>query len=231
MVNIAINRSNPICLVGGGRLEPGDLELACNLTDAIVAVDGGAARVLETGRVPDAVIGDFDSLCDDMRAQLDPATLHKIDEQDSTDFEKALMRVAAPLIVAVGFTGARIDHELAVLHALLAFQHVPCVLLAEREVIMLCPPRLELAMTAGETVSLFPLVAVQGRSVGLEWPIKGLQFAPGRKIGTSNRATGGQMVLEAEGPGLLALLPRGRLGDVIKAMLDRAPGPGRWPSL
>lgn len=229
MVNIAINRSNPICLVGGGRLGSADLELACGLTEGIVAADGGAAHVLASGRVPDAVIGDFDSLSEDLRARLDPATLHRIDEQDSTDFEKALMRIAAPLVVAVGFTGARIDHELAVLHGLLAFRHLPCVLLAEREVIFLCPPRLELNMTQGEVVSLFPLTEVEGRSQGLVWPIEGLRFAPGRKIGASNRASGGPMVLEADQPGLLALLPRDRLADVIRAMLNPAPAPGRWP--
>lgn len=231
MVNIAINSSNPICLVGGGRLEPGDLELAFTLTDGIVAADGGAAHVLAAGRVPDAVIGDFDSLSDTERARLNPESLHWIDEQDSTDFEKALTRISAPLVVAVGFTGARIDHELAVLHALLAFRHVPCILLAEREVILLCPPRLELEMAADEVVSLFPLVEVQGRSQGLVWSIDELTFAPGRKIGTSNRSSGGPMVLEVDAPGLLALLPRHRLADVMRAMLDRAPGPGRWPAL
>lgn len=209
---------------------PRDIEAATALAREVVAADGGARPALDSGQVPAAVIGDFDSLDAATRARLDPNTLFQVDEQDSTDFEKALLRIDAPLVLAVGFTGARIDHQLAVLHALLRRDHVPCVLLAEHEVILHCPPRLDLEMAAGETVSLFPLQPVEGRSRGLHWPIDGLAMAPGRQIGTSNRASGGRMELEMSGPGMILLLPRTKLGAVTQALLHPAQGPGQWPS-
>jgi len=216
--------------VGGGSASPQDLHAAVALAPGIAAADGGARLVLEAGFVPRAVIGDFDSLDAATRARLDPDTLFEVGEQDSTDFEKALTRIDAPLVLAVGFTGARVDHELAVLHALLRFAHRPCVLLAEHEVILHCPPRLELEMAAGETVSLFPLQAVSGRSSGLRWPIDGLAMAPGRQIGTSNRARGGRVILEMDGPGMILLVPRARLAAVTQALLHPGPAPGRWPA-
>ncbi len=222
--------TRPVTLVGGGAADKSDLTEALVLAPEVVAADGGAALVLAAGHVPRAVIGDFDSLDGDTRGRLDPASLHQVDEQDSTDFEKALMRLDVPLILAVGFTGARVDHELAALHALVRFAHLPCVLLAEREVILHCPPRLELDLTAEDVVSLFPLCPVSGTSTGLEWPIDGLAMAPGRQIGTSNRAAGGGMALEMDGPGMILLLPRARLGAVTQALLHPGPGPARWPA-
>lgn len=227
---MVINASNPICFVGGGAVYDGDLALAQTLTDGFVAADGGAIKLLETGRKPLAVFGDLDSLSPELQRRIAPDTLFRITEQDSTDFEKCLTRVSAPAIIAVGFTGARIDHELAALHVLLRFPHRFCLLLAEREVIFLCPPRFRLMMSAGETVSLFPLTPVQGHSTGLNWPIDGLNMAPGHRVGTSNHATGGEMVLDMDAAGMLVLLARDRVADVMRAMLDSPPEHGRWPA-
>ena len=230
MIRPVFSSSGPVTLVGGGAASRDDLETALALARPVVAADGGAALALAAGQVPKAVIGDFDSLDAATRARLESGTLHHVAEQESTDFEKALMRIDAPLVLAVGFTGARIDHELAVLHGLLRFAHQPCILLAEREVILHCPPRLELDLEPGETVSLFPLQPAQGKSIGLRWPIDGLAMAPGARIGTSNRANGGRMVLEMGGPGMILLLPRARLGAVTRALLRPGQAHARWPA-
>ena len=52
----------PVTLVGGGAIDPGDLDLALSRAPALVAADSGAAPVLAAGHVPDAVFGDFDSI-------------------------------------------------------------------------------------------------------------------------------------------------------------------------
>lgn len=230
MILPVFSSTGPATLVGGGAASRADLDAATRLAPEVVAADGGAAMVLEAGHVPRAVIGDFDSLDPATRARLDPSLLHHVEEQDSTDFEKALVRMDVPLVLGVGFTGPRIDHQLAVLHALVRFAHMPCILLAEHEVILHCPPRLELEMAAEETVSLFPLQPVEGASTGLHWPIDGLAMAPGRQIGTSNRARGGPMVLEMSGTGMIVLLPRTRLGALTQALLHPGQARGRWPA-
>ena len=60
----------------------------------------------------------MDSISDGRRAGLQ-GVLHRIAEQETTDFDKVLRSVAAPLAIAVGFSGGRLDHELAVLNCLL----------------------------------------------------------------------------------------------------------------
>jgi len=223
MIEQIVSTCEPITLVGAGRVYPGDLEAAFDLAPRLIAVDGGAATLLDQGRAPEAVIGDFDSLSNAVRGQIPRDRLHHVSEQDSTDFEKALMRIKAPLVLGVGFTGARIDHELAGLHALLRFAETRCVLLSEEEVIFHCPAHIELDLAANTRVSLFPLTPVAGQSTGLEWPIDGLTFAPGGRIGTSNRATGGRVEITTTGSGLLMLLPRETLGQVTQALLAPSP--------
>ena len=73
-----------------------------------------------------------------------------------------------------------------------------------------------------------PLGPVQGRSIGLEWPIDGLNFAPGGRIGTSNRATG-PVALEMAGPEMLLILPRSLVAPLVAQLLrpEHAPWPAR----
>ncbi|NSY38375.1 thiamine diphosphokinase [Leisingera sp. ANG59] len=212
-----VNVSEPITLVGGGEVVPGALAEALALAPVLVAADGGAAAALAAGHVPRAVIGDFDSLSDAVRAQLPPESLHPVAEQDSTDFDKALRLIAAPAVLAVGFLGARVDHQLAAFSTLVQGHETPCVLVGETEVAFHLTRAVDLPARAGEVVSLFPMQEVTGRSEGLEWPIDGLRMSPMGRIGTSNRATG-PVRLVPEGPGLLAIVPRRLLADVLSGI-------------
>lgn len=225
MIDQIVQTSQLAMLVGGGPVALRDLRALCARAGAVVGVDGGANRLAAAGIVPDAVLGDLDSLDESTRAALPSGRLHRIAEQDTTDFEKALMRVSAPVILGLGFLGARRDHELANYNALLRFAHRRCVLVGRDEVVMLAPPALRLDCAAGTRVSLVPLVPVTGQSRGLEWPIDGIAFAPGGRMGTSNRATGA-VDLRMDGPGMLLILPRSELGRLQRALLAQ---PGEWP--
>jgi thiamine pyrophosphokinase len=79
-----------------------------------------------------------------------------------------------------------------------------------------------LSLAPGEPFSLFPMAEVTGRSVGLEWPIAGLDFSPAGQIGTSNRVVDRRVVLQFDGPGMLVILPRRRLDAAIKALVPSA---------
>lgn len=208
-----------VTLVGGARVRERDLDACLGLAPRIVAADSGAGHVLASGRVPDAVIGDMDSLAPRDVRRLAPETLHRVAEQDSTDFEKCLTRIDAPIVFAVGFTGRRIDHTLAVFNTLTRHADRPCLVIAKHEVIALAPPRITLDMVAGTRVSLFPMTQVRGGSDGLRWPIDGLALSPGGTVGTSNRATG-KVRLSVDAPGLLVLLPRREFAALAAALAD-----------
>ncbi|NRB02495.1 MAG: thiamine diphosphokinase [Rhodobacteraceae bacterium] len=224
-----VSSEAPIALIGGGTLWTNDLEEALALSSHLVAADGGVSKAVTAGHVPDAVIGDFDSLPADARARVPADRFHHIAEQDSTDFDKALRSECAPVVIAVGFTGARVDHQLACLHILAARAAQPCILLGELEVICLLPRHLHLPTTAGETVSLFPLAQVQGVSQGLEWPIDGLVFDPLRQIGTSNRATG-PVEITMQAPHMIGFFPRRHLSALTRALAGLS-ADARWPAL
>ena len=208
----------PVTLVGGGALDREALNLARALGPRIIAADGAANRLAELGLSPEAAIGDMDSIRDHGR---DAAReLIGIDEQHTTDFEKCLYSTEAPLYLAVGFTGERLDHTLAALHVLLARPAKRVVMIGEREAMALAPPGREIGieLAEGAPVSIFPLRPVRGVSRGLRWPIDGIDLGAGERIATSNRATGGPVSLRFEGPGGLVMVERHHAGRLARAV-------------
>ena len=114
-------------IITGGSI---DLEfvrsyLAKEKFERIIAVDRGLAAAGALGLVPDAAVGDFDSV--------DPAILAEFrrqehivwevhqPEKDDTDTELAIKRalaMGASHIVLLGATGGRLDHLLGNIHLL-----------------------------------------------------------------------------------------------------------------
>jgi len=214
---------NGVTLVGGGILGGTDLAEAMALAPTVVAADSGADHCIASGVSPVAVVGDMDSIRG--RDALPDARFIEIAEQESTDFEKALTRITAPFALAVGFTGARMDHTLAVLSALPKGIGPATVVLGRDDVIFAAPQRIALDIKVGTRVSLFPLARLTGQSEGLEWPIEGLVLSPLGRTGTSNRATG-PVMLEFDRPGCLILMPRAALRAALTGLIgpDAVPG-------
>lgn len=223
MLQKQIVTASPITLVGGGPVLQGDLDESLERAPISVAADGGADRMRALGGTPDWGIGDLDSMSAVAREGFAPGQLIRDTAQDTTDLQKCLTRIDAPLILGLGFLGGRIDHELAALSALAAHRGPPLVLIGAQDVVMHLRAPLVLALDAGMRLSLFPMCAVQGRSEGLRWPIDGLDLRPDGVIGTSNEVTGA-VRLEADGPGLLLILPRRALAVLLGAIaLARSP--------
>ena len=226
-INPLCQSNQPVALVGAGPVDPDDLALAERLTDGFIAADGGAATLLAAGIAPWGVIGDMDSLDPETRAQVPRDLVHAVTEQDSTDFEKCITRIEAPLIFALGFSGGRMDHLLAVFNAMVRHPDRRCIVLGREDIAVVLPASLTLPLPDGTAVSLYPMREVAGTSEGLVWPIEGLTFRPDGQIGTSNRSTDEPVALTMSAPGMLLLLPRSNLG-VLLAALETAP---RWPAL
>jgi len=213
-----VESSEGVTLVAGGPVTRRDLAAALRRAPRLVAADGGADRALAAGGRPEAVIGDLDSISDAARAALGPARLFPIPEQETTDFDKALRSIRAPFVLALGVSGGRIDHGLAVLNALVRNRSQVCLLVGRQDVVFHAPPRLRLRLWPGDRLSLFPMAVVTGESEGLRWPIGGLRFAPDGMVGTSNEVSGGVVDLRFNAPGMLVVLPRGRLDAALRAL-------------
>ncbi len=216
-----VHSKRGVTILGDGEILPAVLDEALIHAPLLVAADGGAARALALGHDPAAVIGDLDSLDAATRAALPPERVHLITDQETTDFDKCLRSIRAPLLLAVGFTGARLDHEMAAFSTLLQHARRPCLLIGPEDVAFVAPLELRLALAPGTRVSLFPMGRVTGESRGLRWPIDGIRFAPGGRIGTSNEAVGREVALRLSARRMLVFLPRTALSAAIRAL---APG-------
>jgi thiamine pyrophosphokinase len=188
-----------LVIVGGGVV---DRDLLRDLHAGgghLVAADGGADEIAAAGLVPEAIIGDFDSLSAP-GDWLGRTRLIRIEEQETTDFEKVLYSAYAPVTVALGMTGRRFDHTLAALDAVTRYAADRVIILVdEADLAMALTGSFSFSVDAGDRVSVHPLAPIRfKRSVGLEYPLNGLRLAPGERTGTSNRALDGEFLIEPE---------------------------------
>ncbi|MCB2134424.1 MAG: thiamine diphosphokinase [Rhodobacteraceae bacterium] len=220
-----VQSSLPVTLLGAGETSPGMVNDALRIAPCLVAADGGANMAVATGFLPEAVIGDLDSLDPATIAAIPAGRLWRIAEQETTDFEKCLSRIEAPFILGLGFSGPRLDHALAVWSALLRYPDRRCVIIGQTDLAFLAPKGqiLTVDLAPDTRVSLFPLGPVRGESTGLRWPIADLDFRPEGRIGTSNAATG-PVTLIFDAARMIVILPKDCLGAAIAALApaDRA---------
>lgn len=217
MNEVIVQSTVGVTLAGGARFSHKLLETAKALAPKVVAADGGADRLLAHGVEPEAVIGDFDSISKAARRRLE-GRLFRIAEQATTDFDKALRSIAAPFVIGLGFSGARLDHGLAVLNGLVGHPERRCLILGARDVTFLAPAELALDLPLRSRLSLFPMGAVEGASEGLKWPLQGLKFAPSGLVGTSNLVTG-PVRLRFSAPLMLVILPRSAMAAALDGLM------------
>ena len=93
-----------------------------------------------------------------------------------------------------------------------------CILIGPVDICLHVPPALDLPLTRGTRVSLFPMTKVRATGEGLRWPVDRVPFDPAGAIGTSNEALG-PVRLRLDGPGMLLMLPREWLDAALAALL------------
>jgi thiamine pyrophosphokinase len=211
------SENEPITIAGGAHFSQRLLLESLKRAPVVYAADGGANLCMQYGCQPKQVIGDLDSLSPSLRSDLDPSCVIHVPEQDTTDFEKLLIRVDAPFMLAVGFMGGRIDHQMAVQTVLTAYAHRKIICVGDEDVMFVSPPEIDLPLDAGTRISLYPMAPVQARSTGLYWPTDRLSFAPDGQIGTSNKATR-PVTLRPSAPCMLVVLSKTCLDIAIDAM-------------
>lgn len=219
-MSIIVHETTPVSLIGGAPISEHVLRMVKSHAPLGVAADSGAHAMLDIGWSPEVVIGDLDSVDISRLSGIARERVHKIEEQDSTDFEKCLMRVEAPLILAAGFRGARLDHDLAGLHAMLSCPEKRLLSLSATDFVFLCPEHLVLDLPVGVRFSLFPMAPVDVGMQGLRWSFEHLHMAPGVQIGTSNEVVE-RVEIETSCAGLLCILPIEELGGVITQLVEQ----------
>ncbi|MCP5087686.1 MAG: thiamine diphosphokinase [Rhodobacteraceae bacterium] len=204
-------------LLGAGATKKPDLNRALRVSERLVCADSGADTALKWGYKPDLVIGDLDSVDRD-RLRREGIPEIQVLDQETTDFEKCLGLLEAKTIIAVGFTGKRLDHQLAAFNALVKYPRKQVLLIGDVDLCFVCPTTLALDLPVGERVSIFPMADCRCKSRGLEWPLAGLDMQPNGQIGTSNRVCQPNVRITVQAGHPICILPKRNLKRVMAAL-------------
>ena len=206
-------------LVGGGPIHTFPY-LARGLP--VIAVDRGLDICIKYSIKPNYFIGDMDSVSSDAKvyAQKNKIPTNSISEQETTDFEKALMHVDARGYVCIGFLDGRFDHSLASLHAVQKHTRKrPILMYSLEDVILTGTKDFFISLPVGERISIWPLGSVRFKhSSGLLYPLKELEMVQGTYIGTSNSVSENlvQITISEESKGTyLIILPNFYFDDLL----------------
>ena len=192
-------------IVAGGEFPtaPQPLEILQS-APYVVCCDGAADRYIATGRVPDAIVGDGDSISAVNREKF-AHLLHIISEQESNDQTKAvryLLEHGMRRIAIVGATGRREDHTIGNISLLIEYARAGCQVrsFTDHGVFIPCNGTTTHKCRKGQQVSIFSITARDLSAEGLLYPIYDFN---NWWQGTLNECTGDEFTIKANGEYLL----------------------------
>ena len=144
-----------VFLIGGGKSPVRGSARARALAPHVVAADSGAEAALAHGVTRNAVIGDFDSLGAASTPRLAARGACTRSPSRTAPISTSACATSAPLVIGIGFSGDRLDHQLAAYNTLVRHPARRCVLLGAEELVFLCPPSVSLPVADGTPLSLF----------------------------------------------------------------------------
>ncbi len=209
-------------IVVGNGPAPSETLLAGLLSTgaSLLCADGGANTVHELGHVPQAVVGDLDSVDADVRGAWPQTDWVCVDADDTgTDLQKVLryaVEVGIRRAVLTGVTGGRTDHTLWNLSLLPAFaDQLGLCVIDDHCLIRLVQGVVAFEAPKGLKLSLCPLAGpVEGISTrGLRWPLRNESLVGGQRDGISNEVVDEQIEIRvAGGQPLLLIIQREGVG-------------------
>lgn len=188
--------------------------------DVIYCADGGTRHAHALDLVPDVVVGDLDSLNDEIRdwlaAQDVPVKTHPA-EKDQTDLELTIdvaVDAGATSLLLLGGAGSRLDHtftNVSFLARARAHGVAAELVVGYQHCRLVCDERIVFTGDPGDTISLIPW----GRDVhnvwitNVKWPLSGRTLRFGDGLGVSNVFVESQVEVRAGEGRLLIVHHRG----------------------
>lgn len=174
----------------------------------LVCCDGAVNKLaLYTPKLPDAVVGDLDSVTPEHRARLS-GRIHHYPDQDTNDLTKTMKhvthRLGARCVTLIGASGGREDHLLGNLALLPTYADLldELVMLTDSGYFRLIREPSSVAVALGQQISVFSFAFAPITLRGVHWPLEG-QTLPALWVGTLNRATSTSIELHSPEPLLL----------------------------
>ena len=184
--------------------------------DLVVAADGGASYALAAGIVPDLIVGDMDSLGEDLAQEMEgrgaelerhPARKDKMDGHLAALAAKERGATAADFVCAAGGNPGAI---FALPHILLAAERLGLRSSAAADwgrMFVVEPGSRVVEGSVGDSVSIFPLAgpATSVTLEGMAYPLTGATLEPGDTLGFHNELVSREAKVSVEGGTLLVV--------------------------
>ena len=192
------------------------IQAVAKRADLVVAADGGARYALAAGIVPDLIVGDLDSLGEDLAREIEdrgaelerhPARKDKMDGHLAVLAAREREATAADFVCA---TGGKPGAVFAVPHILLAAERAgmrSTVFTDWGRMLVLEADSRVVKGTAGDSVSIFPLsgTATGVTLEGMAYPLENASLEPGDTLGFHNELVGKEARVSVEAGALLVV--------------------------
>lgn len=202
---------NVLIVLGGDAPGRALLESCAACADLTIAADRGLEAFVSAQITPDILLGDMDSVCEDvLRRMQDVAEIDRLPcIKDDTDGVHALdvaIARGARHITLLGALGGRMDHALANLMLLVRAQRqgVHAQILSESVRIERVDSSTVIRGAKGDTVSLLPLGEAKGVTLaGFFYPLSRHDMDSSYPLGISNVITADEARISVEEGDLL----------------------------
>ena len=169
--------------------------------NTIICADGGLRHVHKLQIVPNYIIGDFDSVDQELlKSYRGKSKIIQIKRQNDTDIEKCLklaIKKKFTEAVLLSVTGDRLDHSFCNLGIALKYFHkINVRIISETSLLTVYEKQISFAAKKGEYISLYAFdKKTKITSQGLKYPLSESQLPFGVRESTSNVAVKAEVKL------------------------------------
>lgn len=167
----------------------------------VCCCDNSAVEYIDKGNIPDAIVGDCDSLPEEYKEKY-AELLHIVTEQEYNDLTKATQYCISKGftdIIYLGATGKREDHTLGNISLMVWYMHqfgIRPIMMTDYGYFVPAKGHNLFETFKGQQISIYNFGSKEIKEKGLSWSTYAYQWL---WQGTLNEATGNEVELDADG--------------------------------
>lgn len=196
------NKTVTTVIIANGRFPSHPVPLSCiREAEYIICCDGAANDFIARGGVPDAIVGDCDSISEENKIRF-ADILHPNPDQETNDLTKSVqfcVENGRQEIIIVGGTGKREDHTLGNISLLADYAELAGVIMVTNWGIFTPIHSItEFKSYKGEQVSIFSIDPKKLTTHNLKYPVEG-RILTNWWQGSLNESLGDSFSIDPEG--------------------------------
>lgn len=196
------NKTATTVIIANGRFPSHPVPLSCiREAEYIICCDGAANDFIARGGVPDAIVGDCDSISEENKIRF-ADILHPNPDQETNDLTKSVqfcVENGRQEIIIVGGTGKREDHTLGNISLLADYAELAEVIMVTNWGIFTPIHSItEFKSYKGEQVSIFSIDPKKLTTHNLKYPVEG-RILTNWWQGSLNESLGDSFSIDPEG--------------------------------